>query len=369
MCLFILEFLNPIIRHYQHLPKILQVVWVTTLFLIIISIIFIFYLQYLRYRLKVEDNLKERLSSVYERNLLQYLFDDEEKKSTKQQKNIIKKLKKDAQDPFKREIIVKSLLKLKQEVSGSTADAIEKLYVKTNLKEVAEQNLKNNPWYAVAKAIKELKLFKIKEVTPKIKLLLSHSVKEVQNEAQLFLVNIFGFEGLDFLNNLTTNLSDWNQIELLEELHEIKNQQLPNITKWLQSKNDDVVSFALKLTKKYNSYEYADELINLISHQSQPIRVAVIQVITHLQIFESKAVFKSKYDYFSEIEQVEIMKYFNEVADDSDVDFIYKNCNHTNFDIQFMASKILKHLNQSKFEKLSITNGNVKVYNYIKSKN
>jgi Leucine-rich repeat (LRR) protein len=62
---------------------------------------------------------------------------------------------------------------------------------------------------------------------------------------QLYLVNLFHFKGLDFLNRNKTPISEWDQIQLLEVLQLYKTQ-ISDISSWLKSSNESVVFFSLK---------------------------------------------------------------------------------------------------------------------------
>ena len=44
-------------------------------------------------------------------------------------------------------------------------------------------------------------------------------------------------------------------------LQKFDNQEIPNITPWLQSENNSVVQFALKLAKIYNQFDVINELL------------------------------------------------------------------------------------------------------------
>jgi len=341
-------------NYFQQLPIELKLVWVLSAVLTVLAIIFTVYLKFLRNTLREKDVLSVKYQHKYESELLSYLFEEsDEGELSNSQNEFIKTIQSKCDNKFKRKIIVETLLKLKNEVSGEIEIAIQNLYLKSNLKEHAYQQLKSKNWCIVANGIKELAQFKVKEAYPEVKKLIKYPKKEVRKEVELYLVSLFHFEGLDFLNNLKINLSEWDQIELLEELKNFDNQEIPDITLWLNSKNDSVVSFSLKLAKIYNKYETVETLLELLNHKNQKIRIQVIDVLTHLQVLDAKEILKNNFKKSSEEEQIAIFKMLENIYEPNDEAFIVENSTHKNFEIQYLALKILKSINEKTFNKLA----------------
>jgi len=357
-------------NYFEQLPIELQIVWILSVVLGIIIVGLIIFLKILRNILKQKDFFRTKYQHKYEEELLSYLFEEsEEGELNSKQKDFIQSIQSKSDNPFKRKIIVNTLLKLKNEVSGEIEIAIQNLYLNTNLKKYAYQQLKSNNWVTVANAVKELTQFKVAEAYPKIKKLHKYPKKEVRKEVELYLVSLFHFKGLEFLTNLKINLSEWDQMELLEELQKLDNQEIPDITVWLNSKNDSVVSFSLKLAKIYNKYETVETLLKLLNHKNQKIRLQVIEVLTHLQMIDAKPILKKKFKNSSEEEQVAIFKFLDQVYESDDESFIVNNCEHSNFEIQYLAFNMLKIINENGFNNLIKKNnqfkGNV-VLKYVK---
>jgi len=291
-----------LIDYFDREPFIIQIVWITSLVLFLIVIILIISLKLLRNHLRESERNALKYSKKYELLLLTYLYaQNEDGGISSEQKSVINKLKRDITNKFKRGIIISTLLKLKNEISGEMADAIQNLYSQTKLKNSALVKLSNKKWYIIAKGIREFTLFQVKEVHHEVIKHINHPKKEVRKEVQLYLVNLFNFEGLIFLNDLKTPLADWDQIQLLEELQKFENQQLPDITLWLKSTNDSVVIFALKLAKIYNQFGMKDVLIDLLTHKSEKVRLELIPVLNYLNVIEAKEVLKGD---FSQKQQI-----------------------------------------------------------------
>tara|TARA_R110001583_G_scaffold173582_2_gene327666 strand:+ start:20554 stop:21657 length:1104 start_codon:yes stop_codon:yes gene_type:complete len=360
-----------LIDYFNGEPFIIQLVWVAIFVLFLIVIILIIYLKLLRNHLRENERIVLKYSKKNELLLITFLYAEvEDGGISSEQEIVINKLKRGIKNTFKREIIISTLLKLKNEISGEMAESIQNLYFQINLKSYALVKLKNKKWYIIAKGIRELTLFQVKEAHDEVLKHIDHPKKEVRKEVQLYLVNLFNFEGLIFLNQLKTQLSEWDQIQLLEELQKFENQEIPDITSWLKSTNDSVVIFALKLAKIYNKFEMKDVLIDLIKHKSEKVRLELIPVLSYLQVDDAKGVLKHTFNESSKYEKIEFFKLLENLADDNDELFIIEHIHHENFEIKFSALKTLKNINNNKFNNLEIKPSDIaysKIVKFLKN--
>jgi hypothetical protein len=76
-------------------------------------------------------------------------------------------------------------------------------------------------------------------------------------------------------------LSEWDQIQLLEILQK-KIVKLTRFKRWMQSSNDSVISFSLKLARIFNQYETNEYIFPLFNHPNIAIRIEAIDLISHL---------------------------------------------------------------------------------------
>lgn len=339
-----------LIEYLKQSPPIIQLAWIFSVVFAVFIIPLIIYLNYLRGHLRRDEIVVAKHQEEYEQALVTFLYSgngDEDLSS--EQQLIIEEFKKCIIDPFKRKIVISTLLKLKNEISGDLAQSIEKFYIQTGLINYTLPKLKSKKWYTLAKGIRELRQFQVKEAHDQVANYINHPKREVRKEMQLYMVNLFYFEGLDFLNVLQTPLSEWDQIQLLEVLQRFDNQKLPNIKSWLNSSNDSVVVFVLKLAKIYNQFEQKDVLIRMLDHQNKDIVIEVISVLCHLEVFEAKEVLKNTFDQRSQEEQIAIFKLLENLYEISDEPFLLDYMYHENFEIKVSALKILKAINGYKF--------------------
>ncbi|KDN56246.1 hypothetical protein [Flavobacterium seoulense] len=335
------ELLQNIVEALNNSHPIIQFCTYLSLFFIAIIILLVIYLKNLRDRLRIKGRIEATYKKKYEAELIEYLYADDDKNNNLQQQQIITYFKKSSENRLKRKLIIATFLKLKNEISGETSDAIQNLYYQTGLIDSATSKLKSKKWDTVARAIRELTLFEIKEAHDEIIQLINHPKKEVRNEIQKYLVKLFRFDGLEFLNVLENPLSEWDQIQLLEILNKFNNLEVPDMNNWLQSTNNSVLSFTLKLAKIYNQYGVKDEIIALFNHADIQIRIEAINVVAHLGIYEAVAVLKEDYFTRSLDEQIAFFKMMEEMAVPDDIPFVRDHIENENFFIRISVMKIL----------------------------
>ncbi|RXP63564.1 hypothetical protein EC396_01810 [Lutibacter sp. HS1-25] len=345
-----------VLEYFMQLPTLVKAVWLISIVLFILILGLILYLKILRIYLRKNEKEQIKYQKIYEENLINYLYaGDDVNEISEEQQLFINKTKIEILNTFNRKVLISVMSKLVNDISGEIAVSIHKFYYETGLINYSLKKIKARKWEIIASGIDELTQFEVKQAHNKIEKLIKHPHKEVRNQAQLYLVNLFQFQGLNFLNNLEYQLSEWNQIQLLEILQKFDNQEITNISNWLKSNNISVVMFALKLAKVYNQFESKDALLDLLKHPNEEIRVQTIDVLSYFFDTECKEYLKSNFNNSSKSEQIAFLKLLENTGDASDENFILENINHPNFKIKLASLKILKEINPTKFNNLEIS--------------
>jgi predicted ATPase len=338
-------------EYFEQSAPIIQLVWIISSIIFLFIIALIINLKYLRGRLSYNERVESIYKKKFETDLINYIFSENDgEEFNKERQIIISELKKSASNSFKRKIIITTFIKLRNEISGEVADSIKELYYQTDLISDALTKLKSKKWEIIAMGIRQLKQFHVTELHDEVVKYINHPKKEVRNEIQLYLVNLFHFKGLEFLNTLEQPLSEWNQIQLLEILQRFDDQEISDIQPWLKSSNDTIVNFALKLAEIYNQNESKDALLDLLNHQNTEIRVKTIHVLTRLNVAEAKTILMLNFENLVLEEQIALFKMLEYIPDINDVHFISNHTHHSNFEIQSLAMGVLKMLNPVSFD-------------------
>jgi len=342
------------IDYFKEFPFVVQVAWALSGGLLLLIILLTLYLKLVRSYLRRREIQFLLIKDECEALVVEYLYSGDENEGFSEiQKSIILKLTAFSKVKYKRKIIISILYDLMNEVSGEMSDSIKKLYFETGLVQYALARLKSSSWYVIAKGIGELNRFNVDEAKKDVSNFISHPKREVRKETQLYLVNLFRFVGLSFLDELKTPMSEWDQVQLLEILHKFDDQQISDIKPWLKSSNDTVVLFALKLAQIYNQFGVNGELIELLAHNTKEVRIKAIEVLSNLYGIEAKEILKTNFNDLSLEEQIAFFEMLENLAEPSDESFVEKHIFNKEFELQLMALKILKDLNPNKFKGLN----------------
>jgi hypothetical protein len=350
-------------------PLLENVIWALVIILIIIISMLIIYLKILRNNIRIIESKKLKYTRIVEQLLMEFLYGEEEGVTlSKVQKKVIKKFKKGLSSRRKRKIMTATFSDLNQEVSGKMVLIMQKLYDEIGLIAYAIKKLRSKEWHIIAIGIRDLRQFRVQKVEHLITKFINHNRNEVRREAHLYFLELFEFEGLNFLDDLKAPLSEWDQIQLLGEIQKFDNNQIKDVTKWLQSENKYVVLFILNLVRIYNLLETKSILLTLLEHANEEIRLKTIGVLAHFEVVEAKEILKIKYLELSTPEKLAFFNLLEKTAELKDNTFVMLYMNDEIFEIKYKAIRILKNIDinlYNRLEKKSQDDSYNKIINFL----
>ena len=185
-------------------------------------------------------------------------------------------------DGFARKVLITELLKTARSMSGSAASNVCWFYAQADLDKDSLDRLQYGAWHVKARAIQELSGLRQRKQITKIYRLTNHPDELVRNEARTAVVKLTGFEGLRFLDVITYPITAWEQLCLLHELSFHKAESFTQIDRWLNSNNNSVVEFALRLVEVYKLYDLHSQVLNCLSHPSVEVRKKAINALNEI---------------------------------------------------------------------------------------
>ena len=344
-----------------------SVIWTLVVILVIIITILVIYLKVLRNNIRVNVRRNTNYTAQVEGLLINFLYSGEEgDQYSKSQKKIIKEFKKGLPSKRKRKIIIQTFIKLGHEVSGNMVVEMYKLYEEIGLLNYTIKKLRSKKWNVIAIGIRDLREFKVKKTQHLIKKFINHRRQEVRREAHLYFLQLFGYDGLSFLDNLKVPISEWDQIQLLGEIEKIENHEILDVIKWLRSKNVYVVTLMLRVVKFFNRLETKEVLLDMLNHSNLVVRLSVIDILTHFEVKEAKGILKNKIEELSLKEKIAFFKLLEKIATKEDSLLVLDYINHENFELKYKALRILKTIDENLYSKLENTSED-ESYNKIKN--
>lgn len=184
--------------------------------------------------------------------------------------------------PKFRNLFLMKLVDSEKKFSGAAKFKINDLFKEYNLKKEALAKLDQKKTYLIARGIRELTVMDVDVAEPKIASFLQHSSPQVYQEAQYAMVRFKGFEGLMFLDNLESKISEWQQLRMLLSIFSIPSDSESDIKNRLLSSNETVVVFTLKIIKKFQLLSLYPQVKELLKNPSVEIRIRAVQTLTSL---------------------------------------------------------------------------------------
>ncbi|NML57538.1 HEAT repeat domain-containing protein [Chryseobacterium cheonjiense] len=182
-----------------------------------------------------------------------------------------------------RNLFLQKLVDSEKKFSGAAKNRIQDLFKEYDLRKEAIKKLTQKKAYLIARGIRELTVMEFQEAIPQIETYLSHSSPQVYQEAQYAMVRFKGFEGLSFLDHFPTRISEWQQLRFLLSISSLPEDSEEKIADWLESQNDTVIIFTLKLIKKFQLLSFYPKVIGLLSIASVEVRVKAVQTLMSLE--------------------------------------------------------------------------------------
>tara|TARA_R110000868_G_scaffold4211_10_gene26574 strand:- start:32291 stop:34210 length:1920 start_codon:yes stop_codon:yes gene_type:complete len=214
----------------------------------------------------------------------------EEKSSYINQKIEIRELIKEQQN---KTVLSEILLDLQKDVSGETRMRLFGLYKDLNLEQEAFNKLKSYKWQKISQGMFELTQMQITESYGFISRFINDKRSVVRKQAEISTVTLM-HEGISyFLDTTKYQISEWQQLKILEVLSNLDGFQPPKFNKWLTSKNRDVVLFALRLISHYDQNETEKSIISLVRHKNNHIKNEAINCIKKFYFESSRDMLKT----------------------------------------------------------------------------
>ena len=259
---------------------------------------------------------KNKWNAIIDQEIYETILDDEPNSNT------------DFTDYLKsssfKHYFIKKLLKAEQNFSGNSKENIRNLFDHYKLKKISLQKLNSQKDYEIAEAIQEVTAMNHVETLPKIKSMLQHKNDLVRSEAQYGLVKFSGFEGLYFLDNLQEQLTDWQQLKLLDAITILPNNDEVDIiiSNWLKSPNQSVKILAMKLIRKFQLLQMHDLVADNLHDSDEKVVEETIKTLVRIEDDSTSKLLIEQYETCNEKFQIQILKALEKISNPENNTFL-----------------------------------------------
>ncbi|PTT36190.1 hypothetical protein DBR28_11330 [Chryseobacterium sp. HMWF028] len=253
-------------------------------------------------------------------------------------------------NPLFRNLFLQKLTESEKKFSGAAQHKLKNLFQEYNLQEDASKKLNQKKEHLIEGGIQELTAMNVEDALPKISTFLTHPSAQVYQEAQYAMVNFKGFEGLYFLSSISSRISEWQQLRLLISINSIPENSGDIIKSWMESSNDSVVIFTLRLLRKFQILSLYPTVIDLLYHPSVEVRLQVVQTLLSLENSSTIAYLMESYPHQPIEVQKEILKVMKKSKDQYCTDFLKDQLlNNADSGIKVHAAEALCSLEKKEY--------------------
>ena len=212
-------------------------------------------------------------------------------------------------------------------LAGLNNESLKVLYYEIVSNKKTYRKVHSPFWYKKIQGFKELYAMNMTEKNDVLMEYVNSKNELVGIEAQIALVDLSkenpNVNPFAFLRTLKTDFSLWEQITL----HQIMVQRdikVPDFGEWLDSKNDTVVTFCLRMIREYKqSYNFV-KIETLLEHPNEKVRKLAIEVLGDLKSQESILPLKKRYKEETYENSLEIVKALSKISNPKSIGFLQK---------------------------------------------
>jgi len=319
---------------YHHIA-LHELILAIVIVLILVLLLIITVLGYSFYSYRILHN-KQSWREIIEYKIMETIVGNDDRSDS--DKEFAKHLK----EPSFRALFLDVLVDSDRKFSGGAKQSINRLFRDFELEDEAWRKLRHRSGYLVAGGVQELAAMNVEAAIPEIMAKLNDPRTAVYQEAQYAIVSFKGYEGLGFLEHFDKPLSDWQQLRLLYSIHDIPEQSDLQVDHWINSTNDSVVIFTLRLIRKFRLMTLYTAVHNLLAHPSTMVRVQAVRTLQAIEHRGTIQQFIQSFDLQPLAVQNEILKAMK-IAKSKESEHFLKELlwNHPQVSIKISAAEVL----------------------------
>ncbi len=246
-----------------------------------------------------------------------------------------------------RHLFTDEIIQTKKSFTGTPHSNLILLYQHCKLYLDSYKKLHNRKWQVKAKGIQELAMMEHTMYVKEFFRLSNNKNELLRNEAQCGLVSLYGFPGLRFLNVTTHPVSEWQQIQLLNKLKEENAVNFEPIKKWLQSSNESVIIFSIKLAAFYKCYSLYSSVLKCMQHPSTKIKLITLEYLKNMPDEDTCNHVIASYFAADKICRLAILDILKHTGSVKQIPFLLMQLQDTDDDIKAATAKTISALHPS----------------------
>lgn len=309
-----------------NIPKIhTDLLWDLALLFSVLAIVYFGVIFFFRNKFTSKTKMISERKKQLTPMISEFLFFDATNTSDEEYKNYIHlkvEIRDLIKDEFNHQILSDILIDLQKDVSGETLERLYKLFKDLGLHNKAFDKLKSYRWQVVSQGIMELTQMRVTESYSFITKFINDKRGTVRKQAELAAVTLEEKGIGHFLDTTRYQLSEWQQLKLMDVLRNKEDFNPPRFKRWLTSNNKAVVLFALRLLKFYDQNDANNMLVQLVRHKNKQIKEEAISCIQKFGVVEALETLKMAFWNSNVNCKILILDTISELGSENDIEFL-----------------------------------------------
>lgn len=210
------------------------------------------------------------------------------------------------QESFRR-FFLGLLIASERKFSGAAVQTLLKIYDGYGLDKEAYNLLRSRSSHLIARGIQALTVMQDRQALPEIEQKINHYHPQVVQEVQYAMVSFKGFDGLVFMDQLDSMLSDWQQLRILNSITALPADGIDRLRIWLKSSNESVQILCLKFIRKFQLLSLHEDLFMLLGAGSAKLHEEAIKTIFSIEQSDSSTRLLAYFHQANQREQLAII--------------------------------------------------------------
>lgn len=331
---------------FEKSPTLILVLYIVIIYSIITLIVLTVFILLNRSRMQKEADLRQQLNEQYQQLLIDYLFEEE------QRKELFRKILRVASNNFKRQILINQIIELSANMQGKVKADLRNLYLDVGLKQDSLRKAHSRKWHENVKGFRELAFMDIRSANERIIECLNSHNQILRMEAQIALVRLSEENPYTFLGFLEKPLAKWEQITIHELLTQ-HNLNVPEFSEWFSSENKSIVKFSLQMVAWFRQQQAVDGVIRLLEHEDEEVRMQAIRTCGRLGMNNTLPHLEKMYEKEAYKNRLEILSAFAQIPDENYLEFLNGVLDsEDDVQLQILATKAMENMDEPGISRL-----------------
>lgn len=272
------------------------------LVLLLLWVLIAFNIGYRNYREKKLASIENTFADIVSKHLY---GSASEKLSFIEIQRTFRKMGITRKNPENVQYLIDLMIRTQRSLLGRNYSKVEELYKKIPPYRASFRKTQDRRWYIRARGIREIYEMNQRGYTAYVAKFRDDPDVYIRREAQIALVVFLGWESLRFLPYLTKEIELWQQIKIVEKLHDLYPEpQIQYIRKCYEVEHDHGKTLLMRIIRKFGLVEELDFIITNLSHESFEIRETAIYCLRSFQLKPSRlTVVKSAFQGLKNLQQ------------------------------------------------------------------